>query len=101
MASPPAKTPGCEVASIGSVSIEPKGQVSINAIPWAEVFVDDERLGETPLANVPVTIGTREFVEELRAGGWEALEACEDPAIIAARTLYPLLVDAEDDAVPR
>ncbi|MEQ1890946.1 MAG: S46 family peptidase [Planctomycetota bacterium] len=41
-------------------------------------------------------IGTREFVEELRAGGWEALEACEDPAVVAARTLYPLLVDAED-----
>jgi hypothetical protein len=47
---------------VGSMSIEPKGQVNINAIPWAEVFVDDERLGETPLANVSVTIGTREFV---------------------------------------
>jgi len=41
-------------------------------------------------------IGAREFVEELRAGGWEALEASEDPAIVAARTLYPLLVDAGD-----
>jgi hypothetical protein len=47
---------------VGSVSLEPKGQANINAIPWAEVFVDGERLGETPLANVPVTIGTREFV---------------------------------------
>jgi len=41
-------------------------------------------------------IGAREFIEELRAGGWEALEASEDPAIVAARTLYPLLVDAQD-----
>jgi hypothetical protein len=41
-------------------------------------------------------IGAREFVEELRAGGWEALEGCEDPMIAAARVLYPLLVDASD-----
>lgn len=41
-------------------------------------------------------IGTREFVDELRAGGWDALEASDDPAIVAARTLYPLLVDAQD-----
>ena len=47
---------------VGSMSLEPKGQANINAIPWAEVFVDGQRLGETPLANVPVTIGTREFV---------------------------------------
>ncbi len=45
-----------------SLSVEPKGQVNLNAIPWAEVFVDGEKIGETPMANVPVTIGTREFV---------------------------------------
>lgn len=45
-----------------SLSIEPKGQVNLNAIPWAEVFIDGEKLGETPMANVPVTIGTREFL---------------------------------------
>jgi len=41
-------------------------------------------------------IGARDFVEELRAGGWDALEASADPAIVAARALYPLLVDAAD-----
>jgi len=41
-------------------------------------------------------IGQREFEDELRKGGWEAVEACEDPAIAAARELYPLLVDNQD-----
>ena len=47
---------------VKALSYEPKGTVSLNATPWAEVFVDGQRIGETPLANVPVTIGTREFV---------------------------------------
>ena len=47
---------------VKALTHEPKGTVSVNATPWAEVFVDGERLGETPLANVPVTIGIREFV---------------------------------------
>jgi hypothetical protein len=47
---------------VASITLEPKGRVNLNAIPWAEVFVDGTRLGETPLANVSVTIGTREFV---------------------------------------
>lgn len=41
-------------------------------------------------------ITSREFVEALRAGGWEAIEACDDPAIVAARVLYPLLVEDMD-----
>jgi hypothetical protein len=35
----------------------PNGQLSINAVPWAEVWVNGERLGETPLANVSRPIG--------------------------------------------
>jgi hypothetical protein len=41
-------------------------------------------------------IGSGEFERELRDGGWEAIEACDDPAIVAARALYPLLVDNQD-----
>lgn len=33
-----------------------------------------------------------QFENELRAGGWEAIEASEDPAIVAACELYPLFV---------
>lgn len=40
----------------------PKTPVSINAVPWAEVFVDGTRLGETPLANVSIAPGPHEIV---------------------------------------
>jgi serine/threonine-protein kinase len=36
--------------------------VSINAVPWAEVFIDGTRVGETPLANVQQTLGPHEVV---------------------------------------
>jgi len=40
----------------------PSGSVSVNAMPWAEVFIDGRTIGLTPLANVPVPIGSREIV---------------------------------------
>jgi hypothetical protein len=36
----------------------PNGLLSINAVPWAEVWLNDERLGQTPLANISRPIGT-------------------------------------------
>ena len=36
--------------------------MSINAIPWAEVFIDGTRVGETPLGNLPQTLGPHEIV---------------------------------------
>ena len=39
----------------------PTGTVHINAVPWAEVWMDGKRLGETPLGNLQVPIGTREL----------------------------------------
>ena len=44
------------------LNVEPKGTVSVNALPWAEVWVDGQRMGDTPLANLEVPLGTREFV---------------------------------------
>jgi hypothetical protein len=35
----------------------PTGLVSINASPWAEVSIDGERIGETPIANLARRIG--------------------------------------------
>ena len=35
----------------------PKGSVALNAAPWAEVWVDGDRLGETPIGNVSLPIG--------------------------------------------
>lgn len=40
----------------------PNGTVFINARPWAEVFVDGRRVGETPIANLSLPIGQREIV---------------------------------------
>lgn len=40
----------------------PAGRLNINALPWAEVWMDNQRLGETPIGNVQAPIGTRELV---------------------------------------
>jgi hypothetical protein len=40
----------------------PHGLLSVNARPWAEVFVDGRTIGVTPIANVPVPIGQHEIV---------------------------------------
>lgn len=40
----------------------PNGSLSINAVPWANVSVDGSDLGTTPLANVPLPIGSHEIV---------------------------------------
>ncbi len=40
----------------------PKGTLALNAIPWAEVFVDGEKVGDTPIGNLPVSLGTHEVV---------------------------------------
>jgi serine/threonine protein kinase len=48
---------------VTSVKVEfPKGTIALNAIPWAEVWVDGEKIGETPIGNLPVTIGTHDIV---------------------------------------
>ncbi|HEX7085927.1 MAG TPA: PEGA domain-containing protein [Vicinamibacterales bacterium] len=40
----------------------PKGVVHLNATPWAEVWIDGAKVGETPIGNLPVTIGPHEIV---------------------------------------
>jgi hypothetical protein len=37
----------------------PTARIDLNATPWAEVWVDGARIGETPLAGVPVPVGRR------------------------------------------
>jgi hypothetical protein len=51
-----------DAGEVRSITIEPKGTVSINAVPWAEVWLDGQKLGDTPLANMRVPLGVREFV---------------------------------------
>jgi hypothetical protein len=40
----------------------PMGRLSINAEPWAQVTIDDKPVGDTPLANVSVSLGEHEVL---------------------------------------
>ena len=40
----------------------PNGMLSVNAQPWAEVWIDGERIGETPIGNLSRRIGSHEVV---------------------------------------
>jgi hypothetical protein len=40
----------------------PKNTLSINALPWAEVSLDGQPLGTTPLGNISVSIGNHEII---------------------------------------
>jgi hypothetical protein len=52
-------TPG-QIA--GLVVDVPHGSISVNALPWANVFLDGNPVGVTPLANLKVPIGSHEIV---------------------------------------
>src|SRR5262249_4662012 len=48
---------------VSTVRLEfPKGTIALNAIPWAEVWIDGEKVGDTPIGNLAVTIGPHEIV---------------------------------------
>jgi len=51
-----------EPGTVKSITVEPKGTADVNAVPWAEVWLDGQKLGETPLARIEVPLGLREFV---------------------------------------
>jgi hypothetical protein len=40
----------------------PKASVSVNARPWAEILVDGSNVGQTPIANIQISVGTHEMV---------------------------------------
>jgi hypothetical protein len=40
----------------------PFGSLSINALPWADVWIDGERVGETPIANLARRLGSYDVV---------------------------------------
>jgi len=44
-----------------SVSLEvPNGTLAVNAVPWAEVWIDGDKVGETPVGNVALAVGQHE-----------------------------------------
>ena len=40
----------------------PTGSMAVNAVPWANVFLDGVDMGETPIGNLSATIGSHELV---------------------------------------
>jgi hypothetical protein len=40
----------------------PNGTLSVNAVPWAEVWLDGKSLGETPIGNISTPIGQHELL---------------------------------------
>jgi hypothetical protein len=40
----------------------PKVGVNVNARPWADVSIDNDSAGQTPIANLPVAVGTHQVV---------------------------------------
>ena len=40
----------------------PSGRLNINALPWAQAWVDGKPVGETPIGNYQVSVGTHEVL---------------------------------------
>jgi hypothetical protein len=51
-----------EAGEVRSLNIQPTGTVNLNAVPWAEVWIDGKKAGETPLANLQLPLGNREII---------------------------------------
>jgi hypothetical protein len=48
---------------IAGITVDvPQGVMNLNASPWAEVWIDGQRVGETPIGNLAVAIGPHEIV---------------------------------------
>lgn len=49
--------------AVAKVAVKvPNGVISVNAVPWAEVLLDGKVIGETPIANLAVPLGSHELV---------------------------------------
>jgi serine/threonine protein kinase len=58
-----ARTVNVSPGQVASIKLDlPKAPMALNAAPWAEVWVDGNRVGETPIGSVPVSIGPHEVV---------------------------------------
>ena len=40
----------------------PKGSLALNALPWADVFIDGKLIGETPIGSIAVPVGSHEVL---------------------------------------
>jgi hypothetical protein len=47
---------------VTSLRLDAAGNANINAVPWAEVWADGRKIGDTPLANYSLPLGSHELV---------------------------------------
>jgi hypothetical protein len=48
---------------VALIKIElPQQRLALNAVPWAEVWVDGEKVGETPIGDLKVSVGPHEIL---------------------------------------
>ena len=45
-----------------SLNVQPMGEMNLNAVPWAEVWIDGQKAGDTPLAHLQIPLGTHEIL---------------------------------------
>jgi len=73
---------------VATVAVDaPTGSLSINAQPWAEVWVDGAKVGETPIGNLTLAIGSHDVIfrhPELGEQHQTALVTLKSPARISA-----------------
>ena len=51
-----------EPGEVQRLTLEPTGSANLNATPWAEVWLNGKKIGDTPLANLKLPLGTHEVV---------------------------------------
>jgi PEGA domain-containing protein len=57
------QTVDIEAGRITSLPVTlPDGRISINAMPWAQVWIDGNPVGDTPLAYLPLAVGDHEIL---------------------------------------
>ena len=78
-----------DVKSGKGVAIQPevpKAAVSLNALPWAEVVIDGESVGETPIGNLSLTIGPHTVLfrhPDLGERRWTIVASLKNPVRIS------------------
>ena len=76
-----------EPGGVKSVTVDPRGAVNLGATPWAEVWLDGQKLGDTPLVT-QVALGSHEFVFKHPQHGERRITAT-----VKASGTSPLTVD--------
>ena len=58
-----ARTVQVSAGKVTPIKIDfPKGTIALNAVPWAEVWVDGDKVGDTPIGNLSIALGSHEIV---------------------------------------